>query len=213
MPLTAIDHLKHAQREFAALRDALSPLHLPVPTCPGWTLRDLAEHVGGSNLWAAYAITEGRGDFVRPPAPDDILPWFEATGQTLFDALARDPEEPAWSFGPEKNVGFWRRRRCMEFLLHRWDAEGAHGEHWPIDTELAWDGVLEVFEVMAPRQIERGRATAPTHAVEIRSGDRRLVYGPGEPVGVIEGPPDELLLALWGRRPLDTELLPGPLTS
>lgn len=194
--------LDHARRELAAIRALLTPLDLPVPACPGWTLRDLAEHIGGYNLWVAAAINEKRGDLEPPAAPEDILPWFDANAATELAALELDPDTPAWTFGPEGTVAFWRRRRCHEFLIHRWDAEDAHGAPGPIDPELAWDGVLEAVEFFAPRQVRLGRIEAPTHAVEVRHGDRSTAFGPGEPTVVVEGTPEELMLGLWGRRPL-----------
>ncbi|GLZ76956.1 hypothetical protein Afil01_17630 [Actinorhabdospora filicis] len=203
MPYLPTDvHLAHARHELAAMRALLTPLDLPVPACPGWTLRDLAEHVGGYNLWVAAAINEGHGDLEPPPAPEDVLAWFDANAAQELAALALDPSTPAWTFGDDRTVAFWRRRRCFEFLIHRWDAEDAHGAPGPIDAELAWDGVLEAVEFFAPRQVRLGRIEAPAYAVEVSDGARSVAFGPGEPAVRVEGTAEELLLGLWGRRPL-----------
>jgi hypothetical protein len=48
--------LSHLGRELNAFRVCLgADLSARVKHCGDWTLRDLAEHLGGSNLWAAAA--------------------------------------------------------------------------------------------------------------------------------------------------------------
>ncbi|QSR30080.1 hypothetical protein CFI00_06040 [Nocardioides sp. S5] len=39
-----------------------------VPTCPGWSLGDLAVHLGGVHQWAAHAVLEGN-PHLRPEPP------------------------------------------------------------------------------------------------------------------------------------------------
>ena len=70
-----------------------------------------------------------------------------------------------------------------------------------LDPVLAGDGVAEVFDTMAPRQIKLGRASAPEHAVRLTATDTgsSWVWGPGEPVAMIGATSSELLLMLWGR--------------
>jgi uncharacterized protein (TIGR03083 family) len=217
----------HAQlrHQLDAFRELLSgDLNTPVEHCPGWTLYDLADHVGNGNLWVATAIREKRGDREDAPAPrDTLVSWFEHTSTTMLDALTADPETPAWTFFPPHTVGFWLRRRCQETIIHRWDAENALGRRTPIDPALADDGVAEVFDTMAPRQIVRGRASEPEVAVRVHALDTgsSWTYGPGEPVAEIAGTAEDLLLMLWGRLPAthpaiawtgDRTALVGPLT-
>lgn len=189
-----------------AFRDCLSgDLSAPVTHCPGWTLYELADHVGNGNLWVATAVREKHGDYQPSPAPrEGLVSWFEDTSAAMLDALAADPDTEAWTFHPPHTVGFWRRRRCQETLMHRWDAENALGRAGPIDPALAADGVAEVFDIMAPRQITRGRASEPAAAVRFRALDTggSWTYGPGEPVAEIAGTAEELLLMLWGRLPV-----------
>lgn len=198
-------HLSHLIGEHEVFRACLDEdLTAPVKTCGDWDLRDLAEHLGQSNMWVATAVAEGHGDYPRPPAPsgrDEFLDWFDGTTDALVSALSADPGEPAWSFAPPGTVGFWRRRRALETLVHRWDAELALGATGPLDPELSGDGVAEVFEVMAPRQIARGRAVAPTVALRLAATDlgAEWTYGPGEPVATLSGRAEDLLLLLWGR--------------
>lgn len=179
-----------------------------VAHCGDWTLRDLADHLGRGNLWAAAGVTEQRGDVDGTPAPTDptaVAGWFRDTAEILLDAVSADPSAPAWTFAPPHTVGFWRRRRCQETLMHRWDAENALGHPMKFDTDLAIDGVAEVFEVFTPRQSKLGRAQAPEQAVRLTEAERgdTWTYGPGEPVADIRAEARHLLLGLWGRMPFD----------
>jgi uncharacterized protein (TIGR03083 family) len=205
--------LPHLRRELEAFRDCLDgDLSAPVEHCGGWTLRDLGEHLGGSNLWAAVAVTEKRGDFKAPAAPRDaaaLVRWFNEASVNLLDALDTDPSTEAWTFHPPHTVGFWQRRRCLETLVHRWDAENALGSARPLDPELAGEGVAEVFDTIAPRQIVRDRARSPRYGIRLRATDTGAswTYGPGAPVAEITATAENLLLMLWGRLPSSREAI------
>ncbi|WP_129843417.1 maleylpyruvate isomerase family mycothiol-dependent enzyme [Streptomyces sp. RFCAC02] len=200
-------YLTHLRRELDAFRATLAgDLSAPVAHCGDWTLYDLANHLGSGNHWAARAVTEGHGDHRPPDAPRDpaeLDAWFGDACAVLLDALDGDPATPAWTFFPPATRGFWQRRRALETVVHRWDAENAVGTPTPPDTDLADDGVSEVFAMMAPRQITRGRATPPAHALHVIATDTGTTwtYGPGEPVATVAGTAADLLLTLWGRLP------------
>jgi uncharacterized protein (TIGR03083 family) len=217
------DHLTALRAELATFHGFLGgDLSAVVQHCAGWTLRDLAEHLGQGNLWAAAAVTEGHGGFEAPPAPAGIAPWFAGTARVLIDALAVDPSTPAWTLAAPATVAFWRRRRCLETLVHRWDAQRALGLRARLEPGLCADGVAEVIEMFVPRQVRLGRTAAPQAAVGFAATDldRSWVLGPGEPVVTLSGPAEHLMLALWNRLPwseLDGDVataqavLPGPL--
>ncbi|MCW3813816.1 maleylpyruvate isomerase family mycothiol-dependent enzyme [Micromonospora sp. DR5-3] len=205
--MDAPSFLRHLRHELAAFRACLDgDLSVPIEHCSGWTLRDLAAHLGGSNLWAAAAVTEQRGDYEPPAAPTDpaeLLRWFDESSEVLLRALDVDPGTSAWTFHSPHTVGFWQRRRCLEALVHRWDAEHALGTPRPLNAELAGEGVAEVFDTMAPRQVARGRAEPPAAALRLDATDTGAswTYGPGAPVAVLSGSAPDLLLLLWGRLP------------
>ncbi|WP_374293550.1 maleylpyruvate isomerase family mycothiol-dependent enzyme [Streptomyces olivochromogenes] len=157
-----------------------------------------------------------------------LMRWFDEASETLLKALDTDPSAPAWTFHPPHTVGFWQRRRCLEALVHRWDAERALGTPRPLDAQLAGEGVAEVIDTMAPRQVERGRAQLPRHALRFEATDTGAswTYGPGTPVVTLAARAENLLLLLWGRLPADDEafvwdgdpeagrrILEGPLTA
>ncbi|MEU9203400.1 maleylpyruvate isomerase family mycothiol-dependent enzyme [Streptomyces sp. NPDC048332] len=157
--------------------------------CPfSWTKP--AEHLGSSNLWAAAAVTEQHGKHEptsAPRDPEEYLRWFEESSMALFKALDTDPSASAWTFHPPHTVGFWQRPRALEALIHRWDAENALGRRRPLDPVLAGEGVVEVFDTMAPRQMARGRAQHPQHALRLHAMDSGTswVYGPGTAVTML----------------------------
>jgi uncharacterized protein (TIGR03083 family) len=203
-----MDYVARLGRELAAFGACLGgDLSAPVRHCGDWTVYDLANHLGGGNLWAAAAVTEQRGDYQAAPAPRDpaqLAAWFSGTGEVLLAALGTDPSAPAWTIAPPPTAGFWQRRRAQETLVHRWDAEHALGVAGPLDPALADDGIAEVIDTMLPRQVRLGRTAAPAHAVGLHATDTgsRRVLGPdapGDPVATASGTAADLLLLLWDR--------------
>ncbi|MFC7341544.1 maleylpyruvate isomerase family mycothiol-dependent enzyme [Saccharopolyspora griseoalba] len=190
-----------------AFHDLLdADLTAPVAACPGWTLHELADHLGNENMWVTTAVREGHPNHERSPAPrEGLAEWFASTSASVLDALAADRDAPAWTFSPSRTVGFWLRRRTQETMVHLWDAENALGETTPLDVELAADGVAEVFDTFAPRQIDLGRISRPGAAFRLRASDsgHTWSWGPGEPVAEITGPVADLLLLLWKRIPAE----------
>jgi uncharacterized protein (TIGR03083 family) len=202
-------YLGHLRADLGAFGECLAgDLAAPVESCGDWTLYDLADHLGQGNMWAAVAVTDKHGDYEGPAAPRDpaeLVEWFSGTAGVLFAALDTDPSASAWTIAPPPTAAFWQRRRCLETLVHRWDAQHALGVPGQIDPALADDGVAEVVGVMAPRQVRLGRSCAPSHAVRLCAGDTgsTWTFGPGEPVATIRAPAASLLLMLWGRLPAD----------
>lgn len=175
-----------------------------VPACPGWSVRDLAEHVGGVHRWAAHAIVHGTPDGTAEPAPaTGIADWYRAQAAHLIDVLAARPAEaPAWTFGPEpRTAAFWRRRQVHEVAVHTGDALAATGRTPTLDPALAWDGVDEVATVFYPRQVRLGRTEPLPGALRLAATDApgpAIVIGDG-PAYDVRGRAQDLLLLLWHR--------------
>ncbi|MGV9412765.1 maleylpyruvate isomerase family mycothiol-dependent enzyme [Nocardia sp. NPDC003693] len=193
---------------YGALLTPDADLTAPVPSCGEWTLYDLTDHLVQGNRWVVTAVAEGRGDHRGEPAPRDaegLRAAFDASAAAIVESLSADPETPAWTFtsAMPRNVGFWRRRRAQETLMHLWDAQAALGKPEPFDLALATDGITEVFELFAPRMVSRGLAPEPAAALTVRAtdADRTWTYGPGASAVELSGPASDLLLALWGRKP------------
>lgn len=205
--MDSASYLDHLRRELGAFEACLAgDLSARVEHCGDWTLYDLADHLGRGNLWAAAGVTEQRGDHEPAPAPREkaaLARWFGGTADVLVAALDSDPSAAAWTIAPPSTVRFWQRRRCMETVIHRWDAEHALGAGGALDPLLAPDGVAEVIDTMTPRQIRLGRTAVPPHAIRLAASDSpsSWVLGPGDPVATVRATAAELMLLLWGRLP------------
>jgi uncharacterized protein (TIGR03083 family) len=189
-----------------------------VPSCPGWLVSDLAEHVAMAYLHKVAAIRDQKQpDWPPELGPVDPLVLLRdayAELSALFDA--HDPGDPAWSWTDDQTVGFWVRRMAQETAVHRVDAELAVGERTPVDPELAVDGADEMLAVILPAvqrhwpdELGKLLVQAAGEVVAVRAGGRewRLELSPGgigfDPVGdpdaTVDGEPESVLLWLWGR--------------
>ena len=135
-------------------------LDAEVPTCPGWTVRDLVAHQGLVHRWAAaYIARTGR------PAPDaivlaeadaapDLLDWFDEGMVTLLNAVAAAPADLDVKFflpdaPPPRDA--WLRRQVHETSIHAADAMAARlgrpprGDELWVSPGLAADGVDELL--------------------------------------------------------------------
>jgi uncharacterized protein (TIGR03083 family) len=181
-----------------------------VAHCPGWSVRDLAGHLGGIHQWAGHAVTHRSPSFVpTTPASDagreEVAEWYRRSAAGLLDVLATTAEDaPAWTLDPDDTTaGFWRRRQVHETAMHVWDLEGAVGTPTPYDAGLAWDGVLEVAEILYPRQVRLARVEPLPTALQLLATDAggEVTLGVREPVETVEvrETAEVLLRLLWHR--------------
>jgi uncharacterized protein (TIGR03083 family) len=228
MPL---DHLTLLTADVAAFASAVEhgPPDALVAGCPGWTLKDLAVHLGTVHRWVIDALVIGGppdGSVTHPPAASDesaaLAEWVREGAARMIVLLEEtDPGDPTWHPFPiePKVAGLWRRRQSHEASLHRWDAQHAAGMDAHIDRALAVDGIDEYFHVMLPRMLTREPRTTPssTFAVQLTDVDTRWALDGSTrlPVplaseaaaqGTLCGNAEAVLLRLWGRpgaEPLD----------
>lgn len=92
--------------------------------------------------------------------------------------------------------------------MHTWDAVEALGRLRPMDPWLAWDGVLEVRDVIHPRKVRLGRIGPGTGAVRLAATDvhGEVTIGAGEPVEV-RGSAELLWRLLWHRADTEREAI------
>ncbi|MFD5770957.1 maleylpyruvate isomerase family mycothiol-dependent enzyme [Streptomyces sp. NPDC127049] len=183
-------------------------LDAQVPTCPGWTLFDLVQHLGGGDrFWAAIV---GAGPADAPPADavaaraalevprerEALLAWLDASTQLLLDALrAAGPESGCWTWWPAsqspQTAGGTARHRVQETAVHTYDAQlaGGSAQPLPLPVDLALDGVEEfLFTVCATPSAWPHKPTAfDFHAVE-GSSWRLAVDGDGARITRIPAP-------------------------
>lgn len=150
MPPTAEQLLRSIEQDSQALSVAASNgLDAPVPSCPGWTLRDLVTHTGKVHRQKEEVLrsrlTDDKSDVKSPVG--DLLDWFNEGAASLLSTLRSvEPSTPMWTWHtPDQTAGFWYRRMAHETLIHRVDAELAHGTVTTIDAEIAEDGIDEAL--------------------------------------------------------------------
>jgi len=148
-----LDVLRRETERFGACirRGAFSSL---VPTCPGWTLSDLAWHlIEVEHTWGSIAgdLLEDRSavDELERPGDGGLLELFGDRSRHLRDALGRHPVDArCWSWHDDGwTIGWVRRRQAHEALIHRVDAEITVGDRSTVDETVAADGVDEVLTV------------------------------------------------------------------
>lgn len=230
--METIDLFDALRVEGSRLADAASELSLdvPIPTCPGWVVRDLLRHLGGVHRWAGLHVREARPDLVVVEDevdlfgtwPDDevLVEWYRAEHRLLVESLeAADPDLACVTFLPAPSPRhFWARRQAHETTIHRVDVESAAGLIAAIAADLAADGIDELVAGMVPRPGGRLRSSPPRtlrvapddHPARwlLRIGDGPVVTerdGDGaEPADcTVHDTASDLYLALWNRRGVD----------
>ena len=221
--------------DFARLRDvvAAADLDAPVPSCPEWTVSDLARHVGTVYLHKVECMARGTEPDPWPPegvAEEDPVALLDRAYAALareFETRSPDTRAATW-YAPDQSVGFWIRRMAQETVVHRVDAELAAGvARAPIPDDLALDGIDEFLYVMLAYGTTAWHDWASQVLVGTDSGAVRLAAGGGawlvrpSPDGIevtagghdglaeVVGAPVELQLWLWGRAGDDAVTITG----
>ena len=68
-----------------------------VPTCPGWTVRDLIRHTGGVHRWATGFVADGR---TEPSGRDSTRPWGQGRPTTTLRAGSDRGAPTSWPHWP-----------------------------------------------------------------------------------------------------------------
>jgi uncharacterized protein (TIGR03083 family) len=206
---------------------------LPVPSCPEWTIAELAAHVGRAHRWAATVVARrAAGPVASADAPDRQPPedpggcadWLVAGAARLAEAVREaGPEMPVWTWSDQRRAGFWTRRMAHETAVHRADAALALGRPVELAPDLAADGISEWLEIL-PYLRDGGPGTAGLlgdgqtmhlHAVDPGIGAAgewvlrgtaaglRWEHGHRKADVAVRAPASDLLLLLMGRIPTD----------
>jgi len=151
----------------------------PVPSCPGWTVGQLARHVGYGHRWATEAV-RGRGKPRTDRAmrelsqyvdedPGELAHWLREGARELDAALGEaGPNVQVWTPVPggRRTPEFFARRFAHETLVHRVDAVLALGERIVLAPDLAADAADEWFALV--------ESTWPRYLAE----EHRALHGP-----------------------------------
>jgi uncharacterized protein (TIGR03083 family) len=181
--LTHARYCDELVRETDRLRAVLVDANLsaPVPTCPEWTLGQLARHVGGAHRWAEYIVrTEAEAEVPDEEVPDATGPgdaepavldaWLEEGAEMLADTLrTAGPELKVWTWAADQRAAFWARRMVHETVVHRADAAIAASVAYGTDPEIAADTIDEWLEIVA-----LSAALGDPEALELRGAGRSI---------------------------------------
>jgi uncharacterized protein (TIGR03083 family) len=168
--------LRQAAERLAASAHAAG-LEAAVPTCPGWTVRDLLAHQGMVHRWATAHVTGDRegqhaSDAVEAAgrAQPDPAGWLREGADALLAALTAAPEDlDALVFLKDAPPAreFWARRQCHETTVHAVDGLAAELGRVPTATEagvttpVAIDGIDELVTGFLTRGKARLRSPEP----------------------------------------------------
>ena len=176
--------------DYRRLREvAARDLTAPVPSCPGWDVAALVDHVAKVYLHKVECMRLGKAPEDWPPDRSDTPPLalLDETYQALVaEFAAREPGSHAatW-FGPDQSVGFWIRRMAQETVVHRRDAELALGDPTPAAPDLAVDGIAELLDIFLsyavtqwPDEFTGSLAGADGRTIHITTDDTATSTGP-----------------------------------
>jgi uncharacterized protein (TIGR03083 family) len=216
------DYQSRIATEAEVLRTAAISLDVdtPVPTCPGWTIQRLIQHLGRvfDMVIRVIQTADPQTPPIRiQPSSGDVFAIFDSHLATMLDVLATtDPAIPVWHFTPTapKTAAFWSRRMAHEVTVHRIDAQVAAGIDSAVDPDFAADGIDEVLSRLIQRRTDSwsvgtSAGTVLYHAADAgRAWTVRIVPGQLpqtaaeagiEPDASVIGLADAVYRAVWGR--------------
>ena len=160
----------------------------PVPTCPGWTVKDLVAHLSGS----LSAYTAGDLEGATSPSWGDKQVE-ERRGLSLEDCLAE------WEKNARDAGGLFDSQLGLvavaDVLSHEQDIRTALDRPGHRDGE----GILASVE-LALGFIDQKLRASDLPALRIETEDIDKTIGDGEPAGTLRTPTYELWRSLHGRR-------------
>jgi uncharacterized protein (TIGR03083 family) len=195
-----------------------------VPSCPGWTVHDLGEHLGTIHRWAERLVRMEAP--TRVPSEEMGLeltpvdaPWLRRGGIALVATLrASNPDAPMWAWGADQHVRFWSRRQLHETVVHRLDLELAAGTAAVVEPNVASDAIDEflvnlkgasyfsakVKQIRGRNQVLRFATTdvEGTWTIDIDEEGFHLADNERTPDAELSGPARDLLIVLYRRRAL-----------
>ncbi|MGI9665532.1 MAG: maleylpyruvate isomerase family mycothiol-dependent enzyme [Acidimicrobiia bacterium] len=214
------------------------PLDTPVPSCPGWTMRDLIVHTGVVHRHKTAIVRHGLIDGAAPQPPEptsDEIQWFgDGVDEMLAVFRAADLGLPTWTWCTHDHAAeWWVRRMAHETAIHGADALITTGQSPQLDEWLGLDGVDELLDEMMVGAPDWAEVAELDNVVGLRSGDREwllrpatfsgtstvtgkayedfstVMYAEGEPDAVVSTDGSTMDLWLWGRGDLAADQVDG----
>ena len=227
--------LDHSER-VAAARSAIDYIcgrsdveqAAPVPNCPGWTVYNAASHIGRVSIAWEEMMTSAPEDpesRVRGYERASLKPTGTSTAElatwshAAIDQLTDDLDRRCYfsMAGGEGNPRLWAWHAASELGMHRLDVEAALGHEHSMTPSQALDAArytCQFFLQAMRRVLERdpGGLTARLVGSGGEAGSVTIEPLPESesPASVvIEGPPVQVLLGLWGRPHSGVEVTDG----
>lgn len=152
----------------------------PVPTCPGWTVASLVEHVGQTQHWVSEIIERRVTDPAKLPTELAELPAEpQAWPAWLSEAAARAAaacsdaalEAQVFNASGDNRTGaqFWLHSLLNESVVHGFDAAAAAGRDYVVDADVAAGLITNHLTML----------TAPTWVAQ-RPDSSAAIRGTGE---------------------------------
>ncbi|WP_018685085.1 maleylpyruvate isomerase family mycothiol-dependent enzyme [Actinokineospora enzanensis] len=189
-----------------------------IPSCPGWTVRQLVAHVGRGDRWCARVVQ--LGEFIHPDQVEDtalpedpaaVVEWLRR-GPDLLDKAVDlvGPETPVWTFVGDRPAAWWLRRRMAETVVHHADLALALDVPFEVAPATAADSVSEWLDLVAARPPQQDPLADGTslhlHATD-DAGEWLITSGPKwthaheKATVALRAPAADLLLVLLRRLP------------
>jgi uncharacterized protein (TIGR03083 family) len=226
--------LDERSRAFRAAIAAAPGLDAEVPSCPGWTLFDLARHLGeGQRRWAATVAAgpaTARTTAVDAPAAprerEALTGWLaESTGQLLSAVREAGPERGCWTWwggsqSPQTS-GAVARHQLQEVAVHTYDAQLTLGDPQPLPREVALDGVEEFLSTCCtgpyswphqPGAVDYQATEGASWRLWLTADGVRAARldtpGPAADA-TVQGTAGDLVLVLYARLPVSSQKVDG----
>jgi uncharacterized protein (TIGR03083 family) len=134
-------------------------LALDVPSCPGWNLAQLTQHVGEELRWLDGMVRTRATAMADDTVMRDLSPttgrtgtetgaWITDGAASLVDGLREaGPDAPMWTPLPDGTVSFFARRFAHETFMHRVDAAVTLEVPVTIDPDAGLDVLAEWMEL------------------------------------------------------------------
>lgn len=188
-----------------------------VPNCPDWDGRGLASHM--ARVWHMLSLIvehqldtfPGRDLFPEKVEGGELEAARVALERVDTHMRALEPGAPQWSWATTQTTDYYVRRLHLENLVHRVDAEQMAGLESEIEGDEAADAVDERFMEFAPLREGRPAGSLHVHRTDgegewtVKVEDDTIVATREHAKGdaAARGTGADLMLAIWGRGPLD----------
>lgn len=131
-----------------------------VPTCPGWTVSNLVEHVGQTQHWVSEIVerritdpAELPTEMVELPAEPQAWPaWLSGAAARAATACSDTALEAAvFNAAGDSRTGaqFWLHSLLNEAVIHGFDAAAAAGHDHDLDADIAAELITNHLTMLA----------------------------------------------------------------